>query len=1532
MQVQFHKQLHSRGLDSGQKTSLHHQRVQKHVEQALERCGQAVDTNAFYSFIAEHGSRYGEAFRQLGAIRWDGHNTAMAKVDMASAKKHYHSVDSPVSPAILDAAMHLVNCYVSRGLTEPIPTLVPQRFDSLWVSAKVWDQDTMSLQLMSELRDPAASNNGVAGAVEKNLYALAENGSPLAVIERLAYMPVSQAQQKQSGDDADADNPLLYGISWKPQLSALSGEQELEQLCNANETSHVPVLEHDETASLHFTAKLEQAMSMAARKALGTINQEHLDRAPVFLRKYTASLQRQFGSPSSGNVLSDNDLEELLRECEAEKPAWRLLPRIARSLGSILRSETDPMELFFAANDTAAGDYYSDLGRQFMQDGRCAYFLELASHETPGLRVLEVGAGTGGMTRHVLAALQGFEAETGQTQFAEYTFTDVSSAFFDAPRQEFSSALVRDRMAFKVLDIGRDPVVQGFEGASYDVIFAASMLHAAADLRRTLTHLHSLLRPNGHLVLLEPVSSESAQINIGFGCFEGWWVGSEPWRQESPLITETHWNELLREAGFSETLLTVRDHKDEAYHFSSMMIARALDISAPYDGRNKVLKGIPPSSHEPTELVVLYDSVSETQDSLAADLAQRHPTITTKMVDMAHFGKDTWESLISDETVVVSLLEIEQAKLASLSEPDFLLLKDLIQKAPQILWITSAPCTAGEDLRAEPSPFYSVATGLLRVIRSEYPDKHVVTLSIEQESVSELANRGKFVDRALQSCFLDQPASAETEFVAQNGHLEIPRALRRIHLDEDRVSRRRPRLRNEPWQPGPAVALEVGTPGLLDTLQFKEDDTSQREAELQGDEVEIRAEAWPISFRDLFIALGRLGAREKMGFEVAGTVTRVGPDCLSVQPGNRVVMGTFSSIRSHPRAGANAILKIPEGLSLHKAMAGINPGITAYHALMNVARLQRGEKILIHSAAGAIGQFAIGVAKMLGAEVLVTIGYNDKKQLLMDRYSIPENHIFYSRNTSFAQGVKRVTNNYSVDIILNSLSGDNLRASWECIAPYSRFIEIRKVDIGANSLLPMNHFAKNATFTAVDMVHIQESNKQLGYQLMHKVLQLAASADFIGIPWPLHLYPVSDVEKAFRYMQSGKHSGRILLTAQDGDVVPKFMTHRSTWQFDENVSYVIAGGLGGLGRPILRWMADRGAKYLIVLSRSGAVSQAAIELVSELQAKNVHIAAPRCDISSATDLSAALNMASFPPIKGCINATMVLQDSIFENMTHEQWSRTLRSKIATSWNLHRLLPRDMHFFVLLSSIIGIYGAPGQSNYAAGCTFQDALARHRTVLQYPGASMSLNLGWIRDDGVVRESADLSRRLATTANFNPVATADCLALLEHYCDPALEPLAGDESQILVGASTPAEVRARGGDPYWAARTRLFAGFDVFAATTSSQTMPTPHGRQQQENGSDTAQQLFRQAADAGERVGVVVAALRTKLARAMGVEEEEIDDGGKGLADYGVDSLMAVELRNWMRRDFGASLAVFEIMQGGKTIRDVGRLVEERKGST
>jgi NAD(P)-dependent dehydrogenase (short-subunit alcohol dehydrogenase family) len=244
-----------------------------------------------------------------------------------------------------------------------------------------------------------------------------------------------------------------------------------------------------------------------------------------------------------------------------------------------------------------------------------------------------------------------------------------------------------------------------------------------------------------------------------------------------------------------------------------------------------------------------------------------------------------------------------------------------------------------------------------------------------------------------------------------------------------------------------------------------------------------------------------------------------------------------------------------------------------------------------------------------------------------------------------------------------------------------------------------------------------------------------------------------------------------LLTAYSSLRQQYLVTEERHWKFDHQASYLVAGGSGGLGRAIVRWMADRGAKHIIMASRSGATSDAARELIAELEERDVNVVALQCDVSSESSLAGVLEERTrrdMPPIRGCMNAAMVLQDAIFqESMTFAQWDLTMRSKVQSSYNLHRLLPQDLDFFVLLSSLAGVVGQMGSANYAAGCSFQNALVRHR--LSHGQRALSLDIGWMKDIGIIAETSAYQRQRQRLEDMQPIDASELLAVLTLALDP-------------------------------------------------------------------------------------------------------------------------------------------------------------------
>ena len=1083
-------------VDGGREQRQAHERVRQRVKEAASACKKTLRPDSFYSFNQEHiGLHFKSSFQNLTRLEWDGHGTFSARVNIASASQHYRILNSPVHPAVLDSCVQPNLAQISRGLSRTTcPTMMAHSVANMWISAKVWDKATDSVHLGSFTKDLSSKT----GQFEASAYGTADDGSPLFSVEKIVMAEVSRPGVSM----AEQAGKSLYQIAWKPQLSSLHGKT-LQEYFDAADSGAT-----DEATLATLVPKMEFAMRTAARKALREVAPAERQRAPAHMQRYAALLEQRYADLNSGDEgdLTGEELDHCLAECEAAEPGFHMFSLIGRALPSLLRGETDPLDLLF--NSNAAEKFYGYLSRTYVRDRRLFEFIGLAAHERPALRIIEVGAGTGAMTRPVIASLRGFEEKMGRACFYEFMYTDISPAFFEAARAEFAE--FEGRMFFKTLDLERDVGSQGFELGSYDMVIATNVFHATSNLEQTLSNARKLLRPGGRLVFQEGVVPNSACFNVGFGCLEGWLLGTEEWRQQGPLATEQQWDEVLRTAGFSGIDASLWDYPSDACHMCSTIFSEA----------------IPPASgssinvQNETKTWLLTDPDSQMQQSLASELG--HCIQLTEVIHLTSVSNSDW--IASPKDVVISLLEVDSSLLASVSEADFAGLKALFARTENLLWVTAPQHDA--------DPHYALALGFLRTMRSEEGGKHIVTLAFQSSITGD--DEARFVLELRQRCFAEQSPCSEEEFIVCEDQLTIGRLERAVDLQNEQLARIHPQEREEPWQPGSRLALDVGTPGLLDTIRFVEDTTPPS---LGADEVEIEAAAWGVGFRDILIALGRLSADEEIGLECAGTVVRVGADCSDFQVGDRVLTTVPGCMRSHPRAPAHLVYRMPDRLSFSEAVAVLIPGMTAYHSLVNVARVRPGDKVLIHAAAGATGQMMVAIAQMLGAEVFATVGSGEKKDLLIKRFKILTEHIFYSRNTSFAPGVMRVTGGYGVDVVVNSLSGESLQASWECVAPYGHFIEIGKADIRANSSLPMSGFAKNVNFTAVDVLHIAQTDHKLTRQLAEKAIALVAGGDISG-PAPLQLFGASRVEQAFRLMQSGTNVGRIVITLSPEEIVP----------------------------------------------------------------------------------------------------------------------------------------------------------------------------------------------------------------------------------------------------------------------------------------------------------------------------------------------------------------------------------------------------------
>lgn len=1005
IQVQFESTPgHIQGqLGSSQEAErrLEHICARRHIEESVASCSKPISSKAFYDHCRDRGLHFGDAFQILRNIAWDGRNTSVGNIHLTQPTdvQRRQVGLSPVHPAVLDAVVHLIFAQFTKGVdpTSQPPTLVPQRITNGWISARVWDEASSSVRVCSTMGEHKSGATTIDGA----FHAMTDDGEVLCILENMMLAQVSRDESEEQVGRAS----FLYNISWKPQLSSLIGTQDLQIYCDE---SRLPI-DGEILGRIH--SNIDRAMRTIAYKAVRKVPQSTLDNCPIHIRRYAAAIKslycRQTQDQDDSLVESYDQSLRDIEDCCRVIPEFRLFSLVAEALPSILRGKTNPLELLF--DSEAAKVFYRHVFNEPVRDGRLRTFLDLKSHEEPNMRILEVGAGTGGFTQHILNILHSLETETGASRFAEYVYSDISPAYFEAAQELFNHS--PEKVVFATLDVERDPDspetrerVQASLG-KYDLVIAASVIHATSTLQRTLQNVRKLLKPGGQLILLEITVPDSACINIAFGPLEGWWLSSEDWRQDGPMVDESCWGKIMEQSGFSGLDLVIRDQYGDGY-LASIMISTAVSDHPTVD----VVCSSP--------IKILADATSGAQAAVASEIINQYPG--SQVLHLTELPGQKCD-LFSPSDLIVSLLDLGSPTLANLTEAQFLGVKAMIRVTQKIMWVSSG----SEDGAAISDPHCGTSMGFLRAIRNEEPTKHIVTLAIESCS---LHNEAVFVFEILRSCFFETREgylpSKEIEFIARDNRLRIGRMVKESELDVKRLSHTTPKLRYEPYKPQTPILLEAGIPGMLDSLRFVQDSVASEE--LGQHEIEILAAAWAVSFRDVFVALGRMG-NEPMGFDCAGIVTRVGSsvssssayDACKVQPGDRVVMVQAGCMRSHPRASAIDVMKIPDDLSFENAVSVLNPGITAYYSLKEVARLYRGERVLIHAAAGSTGQMAMRIAKMLGAEIFATVGSDEKKELLIRDFGLASDHIFYSRDTSFAQGIRRMTNGKGVDVSLS---------------------------------------------------------------------------------------------------------------------------------------------------------------------------------------------------------------------------------------------------------------------------------------------------------------------------------------------------------------------------------------------------------------------------------------------------------------------------------------------------------------------------------
>ncbi|GAB1318217.1 Polyketide synthase (Fragment) [Madurella fahalii] len=1163
-----------------------------------------------------------------------------------------------------------------------------------------------------------------------------------------------------------------------------------------------------------------------------------------------------------------------------------LVVRVGRNLIGIMRQQLAPLEIMLEGG--LLYRFYSEMLHFTASTAQLAEVATALAAEIPQLRILEIGAGTGGCTGPVLAALAAQnKGGVNAAPFARYDFTDISSGFFQAARERFADW--GDLIHYTALNIEQDVVDQGFVEHSYDVIIAAQVLHATKSMAVTMRNVRRLLKDGGKLMLVE-TTRDTPDFHLIFGTLPGWWLSEEPERKLSPNMSLETWEPILKGAGFSGLDLNVWDCEDEEHKMMSVIMSTAIPESPPvYE--SQVALVCDPSTPPPSEwLRGLAVSIAEATGA--------HPTLT----DLANLD------IMDKVCVFLSGLDAAQKIDAS----NFPAVKTLVTASKGLLWVTT-----GSTIDC-PTPENAMHTGFLRTCRVEYGSRPLVSLDLDPARAPWDVGTQTIIAKVLAASFdyaeTNELGAHEFEFAERDGVIMLPR-VRRDAAESAAYANTPGEAEMKPFiQQGPddrQLKLEVLKPGLLDSIVFRDDEDANQP--LADGWVEVEPRAYGINFRDVMGAMGQLDEKQELGIESAGVVTRVGAgaEARGLHVGARVVALTVHGhITSRVRAPWTSVVAMPNDMSFTEGASVGMVFVTAYYALFEAARLEPGESVLIHAASGGVGQACIILAQWQGLDIYVTVGTPEKRAFLSETYGIPDERIFNSRDASFAPAVMAATQQRGVDAVINSLSGALLHESWGVLAVHGRFVEIGKKDIHRNMALDMGTFRRAASFIAVDVAQLCDFRGPVVYRVLKAVMELLRTKAIRNIS-PIVTYPMAEIGRALRTMQAGKHIGKIVVVPEKEDLV-KTLPRRDSAILSPNASYLIVGGLSGIGRSIARWAVDRGTKHLILLSRSTATSPHSQALRDELTALGANVATRNCDASDMASLKAVLAdcARTMPPVRGVIHGGMVLDDSILERMTPAQWQAALSPKVAATLNLEALFP-SLDFYILLSSATGVIGSASQSNYAAGGAFQDAVARRRAAARLP--CVAIDLGMVAGIGFVAESdAALANRLLESGH-RPLSESEVLQLVDYAVRHPLR--IPRTSQVVAGLAGSA-IRRHGAG--WTRERRFAALCDddsVRGAVAATKSV-----------GSAGLKEHLAAARSADEAGGVVERAVVGKLANMFVIPEEDID-ATQPLSKYGVDSLVAVELRNWLVPMTQCEMSIFDLL-GAASLKELANEIVGR----
>jgi acyl transferase domain-containing protein/NAD(P)-dependent dehydrogenase (short-subunit alcohol dehydrogenase family)/SAM-dependent methyltransferase/acyl carrier protein len=1368
----------------------------------------------FYTQLALRRLTFGSRFRGVQEV-WIGDGEALAEIALMEC----NDADWELIPWWLDACLQVAETAASgdgedstqlylplsvqrievfgRPAEQSWSHIMTQRVDSDTLAAEVTVADSSGLPLVrfSHMRFRRITNK--AEDINSWMYRLDWQRAELTDDSGKEAILQGSAGLDARIDELGSTDRIVEYNDFFGRLEELSATYVLDTFCR---------LGWPASDSIHDAEALQHSWKIAPQH-------RRLLRRMLEIAVEMGAVQRDGDKYRFGDALSvaaTYRSAKLAEQFSIGKTELDLVNRCGQSLAEVLTGRLDGRDLVFPGgqSEEMARLYGDSLPARIYNQMLAESVARIVSNRGGArTRILEVGGGTGATTKYVLEAL----GSAGEVP-SEYLFTDISPLLVKRASQTFQNTAY---LHTKVFDLEGDGSEQGIEGP-FSIVLAVNVLHATTDLSATLTRLKPLLAEDGVLMMVE-VTGKQRWADITVGLLDGWWSFSDhDLRTEYPTLQSGAWCPVLEGAGFT-CIVTIphNQHRQSIFARQELIFASV--------------------SSRPKRIVIVGEG--KLADTLSQQLRAQSAFI--ECVPNTDFA----ERLLSDAKIdaVVWLAghqaAVEQAPAGTASSLMQNALSSLLMTAQALLTrsVNASPrlyiVTAGAfAVEADDSAMQLAATslaGLATGIATEAPQLRCTRLDCSaEESDMDAANIAAEV-----------LANTESQWVAWRAGARTVAKLRRLQSapGNENISER--------------VRLTSGIG--IDSLEYVQAPSQ----DLKPAEVEIAVRATGVNFRDVLQSMGALPPGSPLGTDCAGTILRVGKAVVDLAAGDEVVAIAPGCFATHAVTQRALIVRKPGALSFTEATAQSVAYLTADYCLNEVAHVRKGERVLIHAAAGGVGLAAVHLCRRTGAVPIVTAGSERKRAFLRD---LGIEHVYDSRSLDFSGQIAG-----GVDIVINSLAGEAIEAGLGLLKPGGRFIELGKTALRDPVIVEQDW--RGAKYLPVDLTPLFLAASPWVAERLAALLNDIAQGSLPRLP--ANVFDSVETKHAFRYMARAEHIGRVVVERKK---IRNF-----------SGSHLVTGGLRGIGLKLAEWLAANGADELVLVGRRPP-AEGSKQVFALMESKGVVVRTIEGDIAdAAVAVSAVANAGN--NLQGVWHCAGLLENASIGKQSWSIIEKVLRPKVDGAWNLH-LLTRNLPIesFVLFSSWASIAGSHGQANHCAANAFLDGLAHFRRGHGLP--ALSVNWGAWGEIGSAA-GAEVRRQLARAGieSMSPDSALDALRVALRTRTPQcaiaaidwlrfLDQNAGDRSlysELLAERNLrPPVAHGNTVEPERRPTKSAPIGSSLEAILALSPSMREPA--------------LSRTIADI--------------VRRTLDLHDGEEIDPDAPLSDLGMDSLLAIELRN------------------------------------